>query len=55
MRTPIRLDSKAQMWAVITPSTIYTFPSIIECIRAINQVLLALPGAAHLISIEQIF
>lgn len=46
---------KPEMWAVITPSTIYTFPSIIECIRAINQVLLALPDASHLIAIEQIF
>lgn len=46
--------SKVEMWAVITPSTIYTFPRLIDCIRAINQVLLALPGASHLITIEQI-
>lgn len=45
---------RTQLWAVITPSTIYTFPSLNACMRAINQVLLALPGAAHLISIEQI-
>lgn len=45
---------RTQMWAVITPSTIYTFPSMIACMRAINQVLLTLPGAAQFLSIEQI-
>lgn len=43
-----------QLWVVITPATIYTFPSLIACIRTINQVLLVLPGAAQFLSIEQI-
>lgn len=55
MSKPPQRSPGAQLWAIISPSTIYTFPSLLDCIRACYVVLQAMPDAASYMKIERIY